>query len=163
MISAKPARMSGQLFSDSDLMLLRILQLNPTQAITPKIQPFAKCHATISRYGTIIALILLRNKIEKPVTAMDKVPSVTSIEQRVCEHIWTKDANKIDRRSSYAGKVLRKSTHRPEEDTQVKSIETIRKLTSRGMAVTVNAERKADSIFTFTYAFLETRVHICMS
>ena len=30
MISAKPARMSGQLFSDSDLMLLRILQLNPT-------------------------------------------------------------------------------------------------------------------------------------
>lgn len=44
-----------------------------------------------------------------------------------------------------------------------KSIETIRKLTSRGMAVTVNAERKADSIFTFTYAFLETRVHICMS
>ncbi|GEM_PF-6930887 len=78
MISAKPARMSGQLFSDSDLMLLRILQLNPTQAITPKIQPFAKCHATISRYGTIIALILLRNKIEKPVTAMDKVPSVTA-------------------------------------------------------------------------------------
>ena len=47
-------------------------------AITPKIQPFAKCHATISRYGTIIALILLRNKIEKPVTAMDKVPSVTA-------------------------------------------------------------------------------------
>ena len=70
--------MSGQLFSDSDLMLLRILQLNPTQAITPKIQPFAKCHATISRYGTIIALILLRNKIERPVTAMDKVPSVTA-------------------------------------------------------------------------------------
>ena len=94
MISAKPARMSGQLFSDSDLMLLRILQLNPTQAITPKIQPFAKCHATISRYGTIIALILLRNKIEKPVTAMDKCPERDSIEQRVCEHHMTKDANK---------------------------------------------------------------------
>lgn len=43
------------------------------------------------------------------------------------------------------------------------SMETIRKFTSSGIAVTANAERKADSIFTFTYAFLETRVQICAS
>ena len=42
-------------------------------------------------------------------------------------------------------------------------METIRKFTSSGIAVTANAERKADSIFAFTYAFLETRVQICAS
>lgn len=78
MISATPARMSGQLFSDSDLMLLRMLQLKPTHERTLKIQSLTKCHATIIRYGTTIALILLRNTTDRPVTAMDRTPSVTA-------------------------------------------------------------------------------------